>query len=163
MKFFTRKNIILSGLILLFILSGFFREFLFLNINEQRRVTYDIVYRHENPESFVAPSMQWLSGFDYLTLTNLKWPLTLFFALYFAFLASRIIKILFQERSYLRITWFAYTGIFLLGMLFYLVGYLAGDTGKTYEIARFLAGLTEGPSLLIILIASFLVMKRIKS
>lgn len=163
MKLFSRRNILLVSLLILFVLSGFFREFLFLNINEQRRVTYDIVYRHENPESHVSPSMQWLSRVDYMTLTNLKWPLTLIFAVYFAFLASRIVKIAFQEKAYTRITWFAYAIIFLLGVLFFGIGYLAGNSESTYEVARFLAGLTEGAGLLLILLASFLVIKRMKS
>lgn len=163
MKIVSRKNMLLTALLIVFVLSGFFREFLFININEQRRETYEIVYRHNNPEKHVSPSLQWLSKLDYTTLTNLKWPLTLFFAIYFAFLASRVIKIAFENKIYTRITWFAYAFVFLLGLLFYAAGYLAGSSESTYEIARFLAGLTEGASLLIILLASFLIMKRIKS
>lgn len=162
MKSPARKRLLVLLLVAVYIVCGFFREFVFLNINEQRRVTYNLVYRHIEDENHVAPSMQWLSHFSYEFLTNLKWPLTLFFAVVFAFIASRVIRIYFGERNPVRFTWFAYGIIFLAGILFYLAGWAFGNTENTYTVARFFAGLTETPALLAILFAAFLILEKQK-
>lgn len=162
MKFSARKRLLVLLLVAAYIVCGFFREFVFLNINEQRRVTYNLVYRHIADENHVAPSMQWLSRFSYEFLNGLKWPLTLFFAAVFAFIASRVIRIAFGEKKLARLTWIAYGIVFLAGILFYLAGWALGDTENTYTVARFFAGLTETPALLAILFAAFLFLEKQK-
>lgn len=162
MKTATRKRLLVLLLVAAYIVCGFFREFVFLNINEQRRVTYNLVYRHTTDENHVAPSMQWLSRFSYEFLSNLKWPLTLFFAVLFAFIASHIIRIAFGDRKLTRLTWIAYGTVFLIGVLFYLAGWALGNTENTYTVARFFAGLTETPALLAILFAAFLFLEKQK-
>lgn len=155
-----------TGLVLLgafAVLSGFFREFIFINLNQQRWETYERVYRHHSPEQHVAPSMQWLSGLSYETLNFLKWPLTLLFACWFAGLCLLAVRIAFAEKKYTRIVIFTYAGLFLLGLVVYGIGAATGGNYHFYEIARFLAGLTEGPLLMLILLASFLVMKRLRA
>lgn len=156
MKKNYRKKIVIILLILFYISAGFFREFIFLNINEQSRVTY-----YHDTDSHVAPSMQWLSQLSYATLYYSKWVLTLLFTAFFAFLASVIIRLWFNDKKLIRISWIVYAIIFATGLLFYAAGYLTGDVANTYDIARFLAGLTETPAMLIILLASFMAMKRI--
>jgi hypothetical protein len=155
MKNNTRLKLIITSLILLYIAAGFFREFVFLNINEQSRVTF----YHEN-DSHVAPSMQWLSGLSYPVLYYAKWPLTLLFTIFFAFLAATIVRQWFGDKNLVKITWLAYGIAFSAGLLFYVAGYLTGNTDSTYDIARFLAGLTETPAMLVILLASFMAIRR---
>lgn len=150
-----KKKLLVISLVAFYIATGFFREFIFLNINEQCRVTF-----YHSTDSHVSDSMQWLSGLSYSTLYYAKWPLTLFFTIIFAFLASTIIKIAFGEKSFVRITWITYACTFVTGLLFYLAGSLTGNSQTTYDIARFLAGLTETPGLLVILSASFLALRR---
>ena len=152
----NRNKIFVAALVILFILAGFFREFVFVNWNEQIRVTY-----YHSPDPNVAPSMQWLSGLSYSALYWLKWPLTLCFSLVFAGLAVLIIKLLFSNRSYNLITLYAYAAIFTASFLFFGFGWLIGFRESSYEIARFLAGIIETPAMLIILIASFLVHRRL--
>lgn len=155
MKAPLRNKIIIALLITLYIVSGFFREFIFLNINEQSRVTY-----YHATDSHLADSMKWISGLSYSTLYYSKWLLTLLFTIFFAVLAGRIIKKAFGEKRFVRITWIAYAATFVLGLLFYLAGSLTGNTETTYDIARFLAGLTETPGMLVILGAFFLALRR---
>jgi len=155
MKRSTRTKVIIVLLVALYVATGFFREFLFLNINEQSRITF-----YHLTESHVAPSMQWLSGLSYSTLYYAKWPLTLLFTAYFAFIAAGIIKKWFEDRNLVKITWWAYAITFAAGLLFYLAGALTGYRESTYGIARFLAGITETPALLIMLLATFLALRR---
>jgi hypothetical protein len=156
MKKNSGKKIVILLLILFYIMTGFFREFIFLNINEQSRVTY-----YHETDSHVALSMQWLSGLSYATLYYSKWALTLFFTAVFTFLATIIIRLWFDDKKLVKFTWITYSIAFVLGLLFYLAGYLTGDIANTYDIARFLAGLTETPAMLVILLASFMAMRRI--
>src|SRR4051812_4074924 len=124
-----RKKILVIVLLLaIYIVAGFFREFVFMNINEQIRVTYDTLYRHQPTESYVSPSMVWLSGFSYPTLYYSKWILTLLTTLFFAFLASRVIKVAFADKGLVKITWIAYAVVFVAGLLFFLGGSLTGNS-----------------------------------
>ncbi len=150
-----RSKIFIAILLVAYIATGFFREFLFLNINEQSRVTF-----YHDIDSHVASSLQWLSSLSYPTLYYAKWPLTLFFTTFFGFLAATIIRLWFNDKNLVKITWLAYAITFGAGLLFYLAGSLSGNRETTYDLARFLAGLTETPALLVMLLASFLAMRR---
>ena len=150
-----KKFLIVSFLVIIYLLTGFFREYIFTNVNEQMRVTY-----YHDTDSHVSAGMQWLSDFNYSTLYYAKWPMTLFFTALFAFLAATTIKIAFNEKKLIRICWITYGAVFLLGFIFYFIGSAAGNPETTYEIARFLAGLTETPALLIIISAAFLAIHR---
>ncbi len=151
----SKKKTIIISFVVLYVALGFFREFIFLNINEQSRVTF-----YHDTDSHVSSSMQWLSNFSYTTLYYAKWPITLAFTTLFAFVAASTIKIAFDEKNLVRITWIVYALTFVTGLLFYLAGSLTGNRETTYDIARFLAGLTETPALLVILLASFLAIRR---
>lgn len=143
-------------MLLLFVLTGFFREFVFLNWNEQIRVTY-----YNSPDSHVAPLMQWLSSLSYETLYWLKWPLTFLFSALFAVYSLIIVHLSFGERQYNRITVYAYAAVFTFSFLFFAIGWALNARDSTYDVARFLAGLIETPGLLIILAGAFLIHKRI--
>ncbi len=148
-------KIITALLVLLFILTGFFREFVFLNVNEQMRVTY-----YNAPDTFVAPSMQWLESLSYTSLYYFKWILTAVFILIFAGMAAVIVQLIFQDKKLIRIAVHTYLLIFSTSFLFYLIGALFSNTETTYAIARFLAGLAESPALLIILVGAFTIIRR---
>ncbi|MEO5642609.1 MAG: hypothetical protein ABIQ40_17205 [Bacteroidia bacterium] len=149
-----RTKVSIAVLIALYIATGFFREFIFLNINEQSRVTY-----YQATDSHVAPSMHWLSGLSYSTLYYAKWPLTLLFTACFAFISAAIVRKWFSNKNFVKITWLAYAITFAAALLFYLAGAVTDARESTYGIARFLAGLTETPALLVMLLASFLALR----
>lgn len=153
MKLLRHWPALLLGI--LYIITGFFREFVFLNVNEQMRVSY-----YHATDSQVAPSMQFLSSFSYSALYYGKWPLTLLFTAIFAAIAAYIIRFLFRDRTFVRITLWAYAAVFFTGFLFYAAGYLVGWQERFYVIARFLAGIVETPALLIVLIPTFFLMRQ---
>jgi hypothetical protein len=150
-----KTKLIASCLILVFILAGFFREFVFLNVNEQMRVTY-----YKVSDSHVAPGMTWLNAFSYTTLYYMKWLLTAAFTFLFAILSAITIKVVFNDKKLVRIGIYTYGIVFLASFFFFLVGAFSGNTETTYSIARFLAGLIESPAMLIILLSAFTIIRR---
>lgn len=148
MKRKNNRMALLLGIV--YVAIGFFREFVFLNVNEQSRVTY-----YHADDSQVAPSMRFLEHLSYTTLYYAKYPLTLFFSAIFALLACLVVRLLFGERKYVRFTLLIYAGVFLLSLLFFAIGKLTGQPESFYEIARFIAGLVETPALLIVLVPAF--------
>lgn len=148
-------KLLIATLAILFILTGFFREFVFLNVNEQMRVTY-----YNSPDPHVAPSMQWLESFSYTTLYYMKWFLTLVFTIVFALLGSFIVNTIFRDKKLVRLSLIAYASVFFASFLFFLVGAISGNTEATYAIARFLAGIIESPAMLIILLGAFTIIRR---
>lgn len=151
----AKNKIIVGGLVVLFVLTGFFREFVFLNWNEQMRVTY-----YNSPDPHVAASMQWLSACSYEALYYLKWPLTLLFSFVFALYSALVVRYSFSDRKYVRITWFTYAGVFAIAFLFFAIGWLFNEREGTYAISRFLAGMIETPIMLAILVAVFLIHRK---
>lgn len=151
----ARNKIIVAGIVVLFVLTGFFREFVFVNLNELMRVAY-----YNSPDPQISPSMQWLSTCSYSTLYYLKWPLTLIFSAIFAGFSVLVVHFAFGERKYRRITWITYASIFTLSLLFFGIGWLTGAREATYTISRFLAGIIETPAMLAILMAVFLLHRK---
>lgn len=150
-----RNKLLTAAMVLLFVLTGFFREFVFLNWNEQIRVSY-----YHSPDPHVAPVMQWLGSFSYETLYWLKWPLTLFFSALFTLYSVIIVHLIFSNRQYNRITVWSYALVFAASFLFFGIGWALGARESTYDIARFLAGLIETPGMLIILVGAFFIHRR---
>lgn len=148
-------KLLIATLAILFILTGFFREFVFLNVNEQMRVTY-----YHSPDPHVAPSMQWLGSFSYTTLYYMKWFLTLGFTIVFALLAAWIVNTIFRDKKLVRLSLIVYSAVFIASFMFFLAGAFFGNTETTYAIARFLAGIIESPAMLIILLGAFTIIRR---
>ncbi len=144
------QGVLIVLLLLAYSILGFFREFLFVNINEQMRVTY-----YHAQDSVLAPSMKFLESFSYSNLYYAKFPLTLVFAVIFCFLSCWVIYLMFSERRLVKFTLASFAFVFVLGWLFFLLGYFSGNGEFGYTIARFLAGMTESPALLVVLMAAF--------
>jgi hypothetical protein len=134
----------------LFLGSGFFRDFVFLNVNEQLRVAY-----YHPPETFLSPSMAFLKTFSYTSLYYLKWVLTFAFAGLFMALTLLVVKILFADKTHFRWTLLTYGLLVILAGLFFLGGYLFGRSENGYLIARFLLGIAQSPIVLMVLVPAF--------
>jgi hypothetical protein len=142
----TVRRMLVVLLVLGYAGLGFFREFVFLNINEQMRVAY-----YNSPDSHLSPALSFLENFGYNTLYYLKWPLTLVFAALFCTLAVFVIRIGFATRQYTRLVILAFAGVFMLGALLFMAGWLFNSNATVYDLSRFLAGLVESPVLLLML------------
>lgn len=137
-------------LLLLFVACGFFRDFVFLNVDEQSRIAY-----YHDTDSHLAHSMKFLERFSYETLYYMKWALTLFFSLLFMGLSLLVIRLFHTRADYLRWTLLAYSSLFVLAALFFGGGYLIHQWEKGYVFARFLMGLAQGPVPLMVLLTGF--------
>lgn len=130
--------------------TGFFREYLFLNINEQIRVTY-----YQVNDTHVDPPLRVLAQFSYSELYYGKWLLTLVFAFMMAGLTALIIKWWFRKKELVRIALIVYGTVFALSFIFFLIYAFFPKPEGTYAISRFLVGMTETPLLSVLLIAAF--------
>jgi hypothetical protein len=145
------RKAVTAMLALVYIGLGFFREFVFLNVNEQMRVTY-----YQATDSHLSPVLSVLKSFSYAQLYYAKWPLTLVFALAFCLLAVLVIRTAFNTKAYTRLILLAYAGVFVLGAVLFFAGSLLGNNAAVYDLSRFLAGLVESPLLLLMLGAGIL-------
>jgi hypothetical protein len=153
MKF--RKYALLLLLVILFIASGFYRDFVFLNINAQMRATY---YLHKDSE--LAPSMKFLETYSYMHLYYAKWVLTFLFSLLFMLYTIGIIRLYFPEKKYIRWAVIIYSLLFGIAALFWTGGYLANHSEKGYLVARFLMDMTQSPIMLIVLVPALHLLKK---
>jgi heme/copper-type cytochrome/quinol oxidase subunit 2 len=151
-KVFKSYELLLKTiLILVSLLSfGYYRDFLFKTINGLLKAwDFDVDY-------VIPPSLKFLENYQYDTLLNLKWVLTLVFSIVYLMIALFAIKTLFNNRKYTQIAIGTYLGIILFSSIFILIGYLFHSTSeKMYEFARYFMGLAQSPIILMILIPAF--------
>ena len=101
----------------------------------------------------LAPSLRFLENYEYNTLVNIKWGLTLLFSLLYLIITILSIKVLFDKKKYLLITIGIYAVIIFVSTLFITAGYMfSGISEKMYEFARYLMGMLQSPIILMIMI-----------
>jgi hypothetical protein len=137
-------------LVILFLVFGFVRDFVFINLNEQASVTY-----YHSIESHVSASLHFLSAYTYPQLFALKWILTIAFALLFMGLTIAIVRLFYKEKIFLYLTMIAYGVLFLLAAIFFILGQIIPLQLNGYLISRFLMGIAEGPVVLMVLLPAF--------
>jgi hypothetical protein len=145
-----KKIVSLLALAFSLVLTGFFRDTVFKSINALLKAwDYDMDY-------YLPSFLEFTENYEYGTLQNLKWFLTILFSLIYLAIALLTIRLLFSNRSYLRITIGVYIGITIVSGLFMIIGYLFPATaGKMYEFARYFMGMAQSPVILMVLIPAF--------
>ena len=141
----NRKTKILLFILLLMAL-GFFRENLFVNIND---VLYSKLYNERNP---IIWYLSFLNNVSYNTVYVAKWFITPFFAFLFWFVQKELLLVFFNEKKI--ITWLSvlYLSLFLLAGIFFVAGWALGDIYKGYTFSRLFMGLLQSPVACMILI-----------
>jgi hypothetical protein len=148
----NRSFIFSLGAVLILVLVGFLREFLFVNIGYQSTKVYykDPEFTYELPNA-----LKWLGSLTYHQLYYGKWVLTvLFYGLYYSITAATI-HLLYRSRRYNRVTVVVHLILFGVAALFYLVGYLMNRNAEGYTLAREIMGLLQSPLILMILLPTF--------
>lgn len=130
----------------LLVTTGFFREFIFVNINEQLRFLY-----YGSDESYLSPHLELLTHFTYNQLYYLKWILTVVFSLVFLFESSWLVKSIFGG-FYLKELTFIYALLFLVSASLYIPFFIAGNVEQGYILARFFMGIAQSPLPVMLLI-----------
>ncbi|HAW20967.1 MAG TPA: hypothetical protein DCX14_12360 [Flavobacteriales bacterium] len=133
-------------LVVLLASTGYVREFLFVNINEQLSFLW---YGHET--SNMSRVLSFLDGFDYWTIYYLKWALTGVFSVIYLIETTLALKYLFNS-FYARESVFLYAALIVVSTILF-VGYSAFDNAEDgYLLSRFFMGLAQSPVPLMILI-----------
>ncbi len=151
----SKRSSILRSIALIFltvsiIFLGYLRDSIFKSINALLRA-WDL-----NQDYYLPRFLSFLENYEYNTLVNIKWLLTLLFSIFYLFFSLLAMKLLFNNRKYFKITLFTYLGIIILSGLFIIAGYLfESSSEKMYEFARYLMGMAQSPIVLMILIPTF--------
>lgn len=129
---------------------GYLRDRIFKTINSLLRA-WDL-----DQDYFLPPFLNFLENYQYETLVNLKWILTLLFSILYLAISLLTIKLLFRNRTFFKITIWSYVALLFISGLLIIIGYVfKGSSEKTYEFARSLMGLAQSPLILMILIPAF--------
>ena len=138
----------LSFLIAALILcTGFFREFVFVNVNEQ--LVY-LWFEHET--TAMAPSLLSIFGnFSYWELYYTKWVLTGLFTVLFWLESLLAVKVLFEQWRWRELS-IIYALLIAASVCIFSAWKLADQTEDGYLIARFLMGLAQSPVPLMLVI-----------
>ena len=145
-----RKGIYILIIILLLVVIGFWRDFVFKTINALLRA-WDL------DQEFQLPAfLSFLNDLEYDTIVNIKWLLTLAVSIIYLTIALITIRILFIHKKYLKITAFTYAGLIVISAIFISVGFVRPSMSeKMYEFARYLMGMAQSPIILMLLIPAF--------
>lgn len=154
----TFRTIALLILTIAVILSGYIRDSTFKSMNALLRA-WDL-----DQDYYLPRFLSFMENYEYDTIVNLKWLLTFLFSILYLIFSAIAVKLVFDNRKYLKITIFTYLGIMLFSGLFILSGYLfKGSSEKMYEFARYLMGMAQSPVLLMILIPAFKISEKEKN
>ena len=144
------------GLLLLFLLIfgilGYFREFLFVNLN----VIMYMKYYASSPALQVPDIMHFFTRYSYTQLYYGKYVFTLLWTAIFFAANYLALKKLTHERIFLRILLYAYAIMLLFSAVSMMYGYLVKErlASDEYTLSRWLMGIAQSPIICLILLAS---------
>ena len=147
--------LILSGIA--FFALGYFRNYIFLSINDRVSALY---YNSASPP--LTGILSIFRNYDYNSMQTVKWVLTCIFAVLFAALSVLTIYWLFHDKQFVFITSGLYAFIFILSLLFMLSGKIfTMFSTHGFGIARSLAHLEQSPVITFIMVLAVYFTKRI--
>ena len=149
MKISARSKHWLWLLIPVLIALGFFRFFLFENINEHLDHLWN-----KTPQTKMSPHLSFLMDWEFWPLYYLKFALTGVMTLLFLMLNGLGLFIV-HGRPPLRYLLGIYGLLFGIAVIFFGGGYLIGFEHKGYYFARIMMGVAQSPLPFLILLLGF--------
>jgi hypothetical protein len=140
------RKIKIALFILLLMALGFFRDNLFVNVNN---LLYNKFY---NKNASVIWYLSFLSNVSYQTMYAAKWFITPLFTLMFWFIQRQFLWVIFNEKKVTNWLSVLYLSLFLLAGIFFVAGWALGDINKGYVFSRLFMGLLQSPVACMILI-----------
>jgi hypothetical protein len=133
-------KILAIALIPFLIWMGFIREETFVEMNK-------LIMFKQHPEVGNGAGEIVAEYFNYTEteLFKAKWFLTVQFSVYFFLLSSAILILFYRKKEPTLYLLFFYIGLFLLAGISYGSGYITGNQGGAYLVARRLMGLLQSP------------------
>lgn len=134
------------------VLLGFFREYLFANIN------WIYLTLTNGRMNAARPEFQFLINWSPSEILILKWSLTILFSILFFGITYLIIQLAFKKKLYNRIIIYFYCVLIGFSALFFLIGKLTGTYETIYGIIRTLMGIVQSflPLMLFAILFKFL-------
>jgi len=132
---------------MIFIVVGFFRDAVFMNLNSQLYKLYFKNYEYTLPD--------WLSIFDswpYMKLYYFKYILTALFVLLYFVLSLLSVKVFTGNSKNIKWVLYAYGIVIALSLLTYTGGHLLNNFPKGYLFTRNLVGLLQSPFIVMVII-----------
>lgn len=150
-----KKYSCLLLLILIITFFGYYRDYIFVSINAYlKALTHDV-------DSPLPYTLSFMKHYEYNTIIQIKWVLTLLFTLIYLGISLLALKLIFNNRNYYYIAIGLYVGITLTAGVFTTIGFLIKSTAPTmYEFSRYIMGLAQSPLILMILIPAFKLSKQ---
>jgi hypothetical protein len=138
-------------LVTLIVISGFFREFVMININ------WIIKHLTQGNPNFAQPIFNPLLNWDVSNLILLKWLLTMFFTVYFFSLTYVIIKQKFQNKIYTNYVIMFYLALIIGAAIIYGLGFVTNSSQNVYTSTRNLIGIAQSfiPLMIVYLIIKY--------
>ncbi len=143
------KNTLAAVFLIIIFFIGYLRETIFLVLNSVLN-KYPFPYNN----SYVSPP-NFLYSYSSQTLITVKWVLTFGFSIVFFMVSWVLIHFYFKNRSFNKITIWAY--LFLVGVSFLTaaLGIVLGNFDETYTLSRFVIGLAQSPLIPLVLFVLF--------
>lgn len=144
---FIRKHLgFLVLVLLLLLILGYSRLFIFENINFQ---IYKLYYP-DDPWS-LPESLKFLERYSMDELYTFKWPLTILYSLFYFGVTWMCLARFFPGKRTFQICIITHVVLFLIAGGFYAYGYLFNDFSRGYEFSRIFMGFLQSPLVLMIL------------
>ena len=142
--------------ILGFFFLGYFRDFIFVNIND---ALYYIAHNEFKLQHGVDDRMQFLFNFSYKQLYYFKWLLTVIFSGFYFLVSFYTLKFLFPGKNIFKPLVIIYSFLLALSCFVTLIGILLHDNTWTYKISRFLMGIAQSPLPIMLIIFAINLLK----
>lgn len=154
-----RKNnrLFYTLIIIAIITAGFLREYLFYHLNYQLGKLYYREFHNSNDYTYQLPdTLSVFNSFGYYQLYWFKWLLSGFFVLVYFFFTWSVIKRMFPgNKLALRITIWGHAVLLVIAVLFFLYGYLPGQSQNGYMLSLAFMHILQSPLVLMLLVPGF--------
>ena len=138
-------------LFVVFMILGFSRDYLFVNINYQAGK----IYYQRVDDYHVAEGLKFLETWSYKKLYFSKWILTVLYMLMYGIITIMGIHLTFKNKQYNRYAFLVYALLFVLAALVYNSGNYLLSVDRAYTISRQIMGWLQSPIIAMILLPAF--------
>lgn len=139
--------------LVVFVLLGLFREYVFVNINNLIYFKY-----YKNTTVPIPYGFGWLTKFSYGTLYYLKYPLTVFFVFIYFVLSFSFLKQMNVTSLYTKTLILSYIAILFISTSLMMYAYFFHQklNEDEYTVSRGLMGIAQSPLICFVLFALYL-------
>ena len=151
------KNILFgTGMLVLLIVVGYYREIFFVHVNMQVYMNYyhetDGTYNYHFPEWLL-----FLKQYSNTELFRIKWIMTVLVFFFYMAVCLLTVWFYFRKKQYSLITIGIHGLLFMVAGIFYTIGKITGKSLEGYTLAREFMGILQSPLVLMILLPTFII------